>query len=215
MSRLFSYVVQHDYGYAPNPEDGFCTLAKCKYGRGGRKNIIELAGIGDWIAGTGGADLRVSAGHGKLVYAMRVEEKLRLREYHQDPRFRGRRDNEARDAHLQDRYALIFSFFYYFGRNAPDLSGLPEGNLHHPFEKRGPGHRSDFTEGVHPRLRQLAAASAGSRARHQSEAHPLRRGVCDRRRTRLCCASTSSLMGLHMSQFVEEERCLLTGEAGS
>ena len=146
MSRLFSYVVQHDYGYAPNPEDGFCTLAKCKYGRGGRKNIIELADVGDWIAWTGGADLRVSAGHGKLIYAMCVEEKLTLSEYHQDPRFRGRRDNEARDTDLQERYALISSFYYYFGRNAPNLSGSPVRNLHHPFEKRGPGHRSDFTE---------------------------------------------------------------------
>ncbi|MFH1690249.1 MAG: hypothetical protein ABIE42_08430 [Candidatus Eisenbacteria bacterium] len=146
MSKLFSYVVQHDFGYAPNPAGGFCTLAKCKCGRRGRKNIIELAEVGDWVAGTSGADLRVSAGHGKLIYAMRVEEKPTLREYHQDARFRGRRDNEARDAHLHERYALISSFFYYFGRNAPDLSGLPAGNLRHPFEKRGPGHRSDFTE---------------------------------------------------------------------
>ena len=132
MSKLFSYVVQHDYGYAPNPESGFCTLAKCKYSRGGRKNIIELAEVGDWIAGTGGADLRVSAGHGKLIYAMHVEEKLTLREYHEDPRFRGRRDNEASEAHLQDRYALISSTYYYFGRNALDLSNLPARNLHHP-----------------------------------------------------------------------------------
>jgi len=146
MPRLFSYVVQHDYGYAPNPESGFCSLAKCKYGSGGRKNIIELAEVGDWIAGTGGADLRVSAGHGKLIYSMHVEEKLTLLEYHRDPRFRGRRDNEARDAHLQDRYALISSFYYYFGRNAPDLSGPPARHLQHPFEKRGPGHRSDFPE---------------------------------------------------------------------
>ena len=146
MSRLFSYVVQHDFGYAPNPAGGFCTLAKCKYGRRGRKNIIELAEVGDWVAGTSGADLRVSAGHGKLIFAMRVGEKLTLKEYYQDPRFRDRRDNEERDAHLNERYALISSSYYYFGRNAPDLSDLPGRHLHHPFEKRGPGHRSDFTE---------------------------------------------------------------------
>ncbi|MBW2740862.1 MAG: hypothetical protein JRE64_18905 [Deltaproteobacteria bacterium] len=25
--KLYSYVVDHDYGYAPNPFDGYCTLA--------------------------------------------------------------------------------------------------------------------------------------------------------------------------------------------
>ena len=35
---------------------------------------MELAEEGDWIAGTGGADLSKSAGHGKLIYAMRVDE---------------------------------------------------------------------------------------------------------------------------------------------
>jgi hypothetical protein len=83
MPRLFSYVVDHDYGYAPCPFGGFCTLAKCKYGtikckNGTRRNIVELAEEGDWIAGTGGADLDKSAGHSKLIYAMRVDERISL-----------------------------------------------------------------------------------------------------------------------------------------
>ena len=69
--RLFSYVVDHDYGFAPNPFGGICTLAKCKYGSK-KRNIVEMAERRDWIAGTGGADLSKSAGHGKLIYAMRV-----------------------------------------------------------------------------------------------------------------------------------------------
>ena len=87
MPRLFSYVVDHDYGNAPCPFGGFCTLAKCKYGtvitRNGsiRRNIVELAEEGDWIAGTGGVDLSKSAGNGKLIYAMRVEEIISLAEY--------------------------------------------------------------------------------------------------------------------------------------
>src|SRR6266566_24848 len=87
MPKLFSYVVDHDLGYAPNPFGGFCTLAKCKYGtvrsRNGsiRRNIVELAEEGDWIAGTGGVDLSKSAGHGKLIYAMRVDEIISLAEY--------------------------------------------------------------------------------------------------------------------------------------
>jgi hypothetical protein len=93
MAKYFSYVVDHDYGYAPCPFGGVCTLAKCKYGSikcksGTRRNIVELAEEGDWIAGTGGVDLDKSAGHGKLIYAMRVDEKITLREYcegnHQD-----------------------------------------------------------------------------------------------------------------------------------
>jgi hypothetical protein len=44
-------------------------------------NIDEMAEKGDWIAGTGGSDLRKSAGHGKLIYAMRIDEKISLAEY--------------------------------------------------------------------------------------------------------------------------------------
>ncbi len=60
MPKLYSYVVDHDYGYAPCPFGG-CTLAKCKYGTikcktGTRRNIVELAEEGDWIAGLGIAE---------------------------------------------------------------------------------------------------------------------------------------------------------------
>ncbi len=80
MPKLYSYVVDHDHGFAPCPFCGFCTLAKCKYGSK-KRNIVEMAEEGDWIAGTGGVDLCKSAGHGKLIYAMRVDEKIPLREY--------------------------------------------------------------------------------------------------------------------------------------
>lgn len=143
MPRLFSYVVDHDYGFAPNPLGGFCTLAKCKYGRK-KKNIVELAEVGDWIAGTGGTDLQKSAGHGKLIYAMLVDEILSLDEYCQA------HCNDRIDAQpVEDgegRRALISHHFYYFGRNAIEISAIPQSHLDHPFEKRGPGHRSDFSE---------------------------------------------------------------------
>jgi len=51
-----------------------------------RRNIVELAEEGDWIAGTGGVNLSKSAGHGKLIYAMRADEKISLREYCQGNR---------------------------------------------------------------------------------------------------------------------------------
>jgi hypothetical protein len=80
MRSLFSCVVDHDLWISPNPYGPFCTLVKCKFGKGGRKNIVELANVGDWIVGTGGVS-RSGAGHGKLIYAMRIDEKLALDEY--------------------------------------------------------------------------------------------------------------------------------------
>ena len=79
MPKLYSYVVDHDHGFAPCPFGGFCTLAKCKYGTK-KRNIVEMADEGDWIAGTGGVKAE-SAGHGKLIYAMRVDEKIPLADY--------------------------------------------------------------------------------------------------------------------------------------
>jgi len=141
MPRLFSYVVHHDHGYAPNPTGGFCSLAKCKYGTR-RPNIIELAEKGDWIAGTGGANLEISAGHGKLIYAMRVDDKMPLADYCRADK--GRVDAKH-DIPEEGRFALVSRHFFYFGRNAIDISEIPQEHLGQDFEKRGPGHRSDFS----------------------------------------------------------------------
>jgi hypothetical protein len=55
MATLFSYVVDHDLGFAPNPASGYCTLVHCKFGgHRTRRNIVELANEGDWLIGTGG-----------------------------------------------------------------------------------------------------------------------------------------------------------------
>ena len=45
--RLYSYVLDHDYGFAPNPFYDVCTLATCK------PSIRERAAIGDYVVGTG------------------------------------------------------------------------------------------------------------------------------------------------------------------
>jgi hypothetical protein len=147
MPRLFSYVVDHDYGLAPNPFGGFCTLAKCKYRkeRSQRRNIVELADVGDWMVGTGGMS-KASAGRGKLIYAMRVDEKLTLADYFNDTRFQGRSDNTPDESHRIDRFVLISRHFFYFGRNAIDIGAIPTRHLTHPLEKKGPGFRSNFSE---------------------------------------------------------------------
>ncbi|MDP2998203.1 MAG: hypothetical protein Q8N47_12005 [Bryobacterales bacterium] len=120
--KLYSYVVDHDTGLAPNPHFGVCTLCRCKYRKCPTKprNIVELAEVGDWVEGTGGADKKKSAGHGKLVYAMRVDKKLTREEYYTCPRFKAREDNEPPkgDSERHGQFVLISRHFYYFGAKA-------------------------------------------------------------------------------------------------
>lgn len=80
--RLYSYVVRYDIGFAPNPFDGWCTLATCK------SKIRKSAAIGDWVVGTGSTGRRLS---GRLVYGMRVDERLTFDEYWKDRRFQQRK----------------------------------------------------------------------------------------------------------------------------
>lgn len=76
--RLYSYVVARDFGFAPNPFYGFCTLATCK------PDIRQTAQVGDWVIGTGS---RSKGRQGHLVFAMRVLEATTFDEYWADPRF--------------------------------------------------------------------------------------------------------------------------------
>lgn len=147
MAKLFSYVVEHDRGFAPNPFGNYCILAKCKYRKkpGKRRNIVELAEKGDWIVGTGGSGGE-SSGHGTLLYAMRVDEKITLAEYYNDERFQGRAGNTPDEAHRTDTYALITQHFFYFGKNAVSIETIPKEHLSHPLEKKGRGYRKDFCE---------------------------------------------------------------------
>lgn len=78
MSKLYSYVVRYDSGFAPNPFYGFCSLATCK------PDIRRTASVGNWVVGSGSK----SVGRGGfLVYAMRVTEILTFEEFNNDPRF--------------------------------------------------------------------------------------------------------------------------------
>ena len=82
--RLYSYVVARDFGFAPNPFHGFCTLATCK------PEIRARARIGDWVIGTGSSPRKLV---GRLVFAMRVSDALSFDDYWCDPRFRDKRPN--------------------------------------------------------------------------------------------------------------------------
>lgn len=77
--RLYSYIVSRDYGFAPNPFYGYCTLATCK------PRIRSSADIGYWIAGTGAKTKYDFSG--RLIYAMQVDEIMEFDAYWSDPRF--------------------------------------------------------------------------------------------------------------------------------
>jgi len=77
--KLYSYIVARDFGFAPNPFFGFCTLATCK------PKIRAGASVGDWIIGTGAKTKYDIAG--RLLYAMQVDEVLDFDSYWDDPRF--------------------------------------------------------------------------------------------------------------------------------
>jgi hypothetical protein len=79
---LYSYIVKHDSGFAPNPFFGYCTLACCKPG------IRKHAREGDWIVGL---TPRAKGAGNKIVYLMEVEESLSFDDYWRDPRFRQKR----------------------------------------------------------------------------------------------------------------------------
>ena len=72
MSKLYIYVVDRDFGFAPNPYHGCCTLATCKPG------IRNGAEVGDWVVGMGGSRLEAT---GRCVFAMRVTRKITFNEY--------------------------------------------------------------------------------------------------------------------------------------
>jgi hypothetical protein len=72
MGRLFLYVVDRDFGFAPNPFHGVCTLATCK------ARIRRSALVGDWVFGVGGSRLQAT---GRCIFAMRVDRKITFDEY--------------------------------------------------------------------------------------------------------------------------------------
>jgi len=77
---IYSYVLLRDYGFAPNPFYDVCTLATCKPG------IRNSAQVSDWILGFG-SSRKGSSVAGKLIYAMKITEKLSFDEYWKDLRF--------------------------------------------------------------------------------------------------------------------------------
>ncbi|MBM4240884.1 MAG: hypothetical protein FJ150_04390 [Euryarchaeota archaeon] len=129
--RFYSYVVTSDTGFAPHPSGHYCTLACCK------PIIRKTADVGDWVIGTGS---KKNVGQNRLIYAMRVSERLTFDMYFRDKRFHIRNDSiyykkdgkylqkmnpfhdeENMDNDLKSENVLISDYFYYFGKRAIKL----------------------------------------------------------------------------------------------
>lgn len=167
--RLYSHIVTHDSGFAPNPFWGCCTLANCKPG------IRRTAREGDWIVGLS----RKAVGN-RLIYAMKVDEVIDFTTYFHDERFamkrpdfskpaivhkcgdniyeplpkggfrqlrsshsNGDHENPRTKAHdLGGRNVLVGRKYYYFGAGGPELpADLRE-------LKVGRGHKCRFPRAV-------------------------------------------------------------------
>lgn len=174
MPKLYSYVVARDYGFAPNPFYGFCTLATCK------PQIRKKAAVGDWIIGTGSKSEKRDR---YLVYAMRVSEVMSFNEYWQDLRFREKcpdmyasirkafgdniyyRDNTSNEWHQIDSHhsnkngtqnhknvrhdtqidrVLISDDFIYWGGSGPRIPAFSGVDIC----KRGPSHKCHFPKEI-------------------------------------------------------------------
>lgn len=106
MPTLFSYTIPYDDGAAPNPFNGMCSLAICKPG------IRRIAKRGDWIAGLGSKDAPRGDLSGRLVYAMKVERVISMRDYDRfAPEHWPHRIPNIKSAALQDRLGdCIYDF---------------------------------------------------------------------------------------------------------
>lgn len=82
LMKCYSYVITRDFGFAPNPFYGLCTLATCK------QDIRKSASIGDWIIGCGSSKYKLS---GYLIYVMQVNKKVSFDEYWNDARYQCKR----------------------------------------------------------------------------------------------------------------------------
>ncbi len=74
------YVITRDYGFAPNPFPPYCTLATCK------PKIRKNAEVGDYVVGIG-SGAKDSKLKNKIIYIMKICEKITFEEYWKDKRF--------------------------------------------------------------------------------------------------------------------------------
>ena len=115
--EYYSYVVSRDFGFAPNPFYGFCTLATCK------PNIRKKAEIGDWIFGISPS---IKNEGNNLVYAMKISKKINYNEYWESEEYQSKKP--VMNGSLKQMYG---DNIYY--KNPKDGIWFQE-NSHHSFK---------------------------------------------------------------------------------
>ena len=83
--KVFTYKMDHDIGFAPNPFFERCTLACCK------PSIRNEASVGDYVVGMAGRGM--GPVEGRAVFWMLVSEILTFNDYWNDPRFARKKPN--------------------------------------------------------------------------------------------------------------------------
>ena len=166
--KYYFYIMARDYGFAPNPFYGFCTLACCK------SQIRKKAQKGDWVIGLGSKQLNC---RGNIIFAMKVTETLNFNKYYKDERFllkkpyiegslktmhgdnvyyknpkkkwiqddchHNHTDPKIRcknmDMDTKENRVLISDHFFYFGNNPLSESSELFDSIREKTEKLGPG----------------------------------------------------------------------------
>jgi hypothetical protein len=139
---VYSYVIEHDYGLAPNPFGQYCTLAVCKP----KIRKSSRLKIGDWVLGTGSRALEISTGKkgllNKLIYAMQVTERITFDDYWSDPRFQYKKPRMN-----GSRVAMFGDNFYHKHENGKWIQedsahSMKDGTCHQGHLKKDTGGRN-------------------------------------------------------------------------
>lgn len=118
--KLYSYVVARDFGFAPNPFYGMCTLATCK------PITRRVANVGDWIVGTGSSK---NGKQGYLVYIMQVGEMKTFNEYWENIKYVRKKPN------LGGSKKLAFGDNIYFKNSE---NSWHQADSHHSYDNGKP-----------------------------------------------------------------------------
>lgn len=108
------YVVDRDFGFAPNPFHGCCTLATCKPG------VRTGATPDDWVVGMGGLRLNAT---GRCIFAMRITLKLTFNQYWANPSYL-----DKRPVRNGSRRMMVGDNIYYYD---PANSEWRQADSHH------------------------------------------------------------------------------------
>lgn len=123
--NFLSYKLVRDYGFAPNPFHGVCTLATCK------PNIRKQAKVNDWIIGTGSS---TRDWEGRLIYIMKVDGVMTFNEYWSDERF------QCKKPVMNGSLVQIHgdNIYYHQGEEWSQLTSqhsMPDGTINHEHVK--------------------------------------------------------------------------------